>query len=121
MKRYEGCQRKKTTHSKYTHSCSIYSQTKVSDGMGGYTYTPVLFATVFVEFWKQRAAEAIENLRIDSPETITIELLYIAGVDHTQTITSNESGRVFDIKTVINDKEENRKLILMCRELVDAS
>ncbi len=121
MKRYEGCKRKKTTHSKYTHSCAINTKTKVSDGMGGYTYTSVLFATVFVEFWKQTAKESIENLRIDSPETITIGLQYLDGINHTQEIVSNENGRVFDIKTVINVKEENRELLLMCRELVDAS
>ncbi|MCP4553085.1 MAG: phage head closure protein [Bacteroidetes bacterium] len=121
MKRYEGCKRKKTTHSKYKHSCTIHSFTKVSDRMGGYVKTPVVFATVFVEFWKQTAKQAVENLREDSPETIIINLQYIAGVDETQTITSNENGRVFEIKTSINVKEENRELLLMCRELVDGS
>lgn len=117
------CKKKynESSHTKYNHSCTVYVQTLTSDNMGGYNLSDGTATVVFVEFWKQKAAETVENLRISSPETITIELPYIAGIDHTQNIKSNVNGRVFDIKTVINDKEENRKLLLMCRELVDAS
>ena len=104
--------------SQLIHVAEIYTETKVADGIGGYTRTWALLDTVRCRFTPKSGREALLQERIRNPITHTVIMRYRNDFDHNAKLIYD--GREFNIKSVIDIKERKRWLTVDAIENVNA-
>jgi len=98
------------------HSIELQSYTSTPDGMGGSVDVYATEETVWAEFMSQ---SAIEKARAAAPTmTIThvLQIRYLPGVKGSWRI--KYGTRFFSLVSVVNPKERNVALQLVCNEVL---
>jgi SPP1 family predicted phage head-tail adaptor len=93
---------------------TIQSQTRTSDGMGGWTETWATLATVWAAVWPVSAREILKAGQTSMEITHRIKIRYRAGVDPSYRILFGT--RYFSIMSIINVGERGEWLELLCKE-----
>lgn len=93
----------------------IQSATETQDSFGAISTTWSTFADVYADIMPIRGNEFFIVHQEKSQATIKFTIRYLSGLTTKHRILYD--SRVFDIESIINIKERNREMILMCREL----
>ena len=93
---------------------TLQYQTKVADGMGGFTVSWVDAATVWAAIWPVSAAETIQAAMT------TMTITHRIRIRHREVLRSSWriywSGRYFNIVSIIDPSTQHRWLDLMVKE-----
>ena len=89
-------------------------QTKVADGMGGFTVSWVDAATVWAAIWPVSATETIQAAMTTMTITHRIRIRYRARLRASWRVSW--AGRYFNIVSPIDPNMAHRWLDLMCKE-----
>ena len=92
----------------------LQSQTKVADGMGGFTVAWVDSATVWAAIWPVSAAETIQAAMPTMTITHRIRIRYKAGIKPAWRIVWD--GRYFNIVSIVDPNMAHRWLDIMVKE-----
>lgn len=103
--------------SKLIHSAAIYTESKVADGIGGFTRAWVLLDTVKCRFTPKRGKEVLLQERIKNPITHEVIMRYRDDFNHNAKLVYD--GREFNIKSVIDINERKRWLSIDALENVN--
>lgn len=95
---------------------SIQSETRTSDGRGGYTKTWTTLATVWAQISPLRAAEQVEAGALQGVTVFRATIRYRDDV--TTPMRVLWGSRVFNIRGITNTDERKRFTELLCEEKV---
>lgn len=93
----------------------IQTVSRVSDGAGGVTETWADTATVWASVAPATGNEQFQADQLDSRVSQIVTIRHRAGVLTSQRILFG--ARTFSIQNVLNSKEKNEELVLLCEEL----
>ena len=94
---------------------TLQYQTKVADGMGGFTVSWADTATVFAAIWPTSANERIQAMQEVMTVTHRIRIRYRTGIRASWRVKFG--NRYFSISSIINPSEKNEMLDLLCKEV----
>jgi SPP1 family predicted phage head-tail adaptor len=94
---------------------TLQYQTKVPDGMGGFTTGWVDVASVFAAIWPISASEQVANMQVSMTITHRIRIRYRADIKASWKI--KYGTKYFNIVGIINPNTENEMLDLMVKEV----
>lgn len=92
----------------------IQAQTKVSDGMGGWTVSYSTLATVWAAIWDATASEVNAANQTSLVITHRIRIRYRSAFKSAWRLKFG--NRYFAIVSVVNKNEKNEYLDIMCKE-----
>jgi SPP1 family predicted phage head-tail adaptor len=98
------------------HPVLIQELVAVDDDRGGKTFTPTTRFSQKAAIQPLEGSEHWEAARQDPKLTHAVTIRYRSGIKPKFRVAFGT--RIFNIKFIINENERNRKLILMCEELV---
>lgn len=87
------------------HRVIIQEPSRAGDGMGGKTVTWVEYTKAWISIKPVKAWEKYEAMKMEQPITHKIEMRYQAGITPAMRILYGT--RIFGIKEVINEDEDN--------------
>ena len=93
---------------------TLQYQTKVADGMGGFTVSWVDAATVWSAIWPVSASETIQAAMTTMTITHRIRIRYRAGLRASWRVSWG--GKYFNIVSIINPNMSNRWLDILVKE-----
>ena len=93
---------------------TLQYQTKVADGMGGFTVSWVDAATVWSAIWPVSATETIQADKTTMIITHRIRIRYRSGIRASWRVSWG--GKYFNIVSIINPNMSNRWLDVMVKE-----
>lgn len=93
---------------------SIQAVTQTSDGQGGFTESWTTSATVWASIEPLKGWERMQAMQVQTPVTHKLVMRYRSGVSTGMRILYK--ARVFAIKEVINEMEQDRFLIIKAIE-----
>jgi SPP1 family predicted phage head-tail adaptor len=96
------------------HRIALQYQTKVADGMGGFTVVWVDSATVWAAIWPVSAAETIQAAQTTMTITHRIRIRYRAGIKASWRIAWD--SRYFNIVSIVDPNMDHRWLDVMVKE-----
>jgi SPP1 family predicted phage head-tail adaptor len=110
------CDRTKINYDRTTLDkfITINTQTNADDGLGGSADTPLKFCDTWAQILPMTAKEARENMRLEANITHNIRIRYKTGITAKMTVTFG--SRTFEITGVINPKEANKWIDMVCNE-----
>ncbi len=98
------------------HRVEIHKATETANDFGELTLAPAIDSTVWAAIEPLSGQELFEARQVHGEVTHKITMRHGATV--TVDYQLMEGARVFDIVSIINPKESNRELVLMCKESV---
>lgn len=98
------------------HKIIIQSSTVTKDDYGAEVSTWEDFTTVYSSIEPLRGQELFASQQTYNKVISKIRLRYIAGIKTDMRV--NYNGRLFDIEAIINIRELNKELHLVCSEIV---
>lgn len=96
------------------HKITIQSETRTSDGAGGWDRTWTNFANARAEIKPLRGAEQFRAMNLEDSITHKITIRYRSGITSHMRIVFGT--RIMNIRSVINIDERNRWLEIMADE-----
>lgn len=96
------------------HRLALQSLSRVADGQGGWTESWATEATVSAMIEPMKGYERFQAQQVQTPVTHKITIRYRSGVTTKKRFLFG--SRVFEIKEVTNENEENRYLIIRALE-----
>ena len=96
------------------HRVALQYQTKVPDGMGGFTTAWVDAASVWAAIWPVSASETIQAAQATMTITHRIRIRYRAVLKAGWRISY--AGRYFNLVSIIDPNMDHRWLDIMCKE-----
>jgi len=93
---------------------TLQYQTKIPDGMGGWTVTWVDGATIFAGIWPVSANETIAANAVSMTISHRIRIRYRSTLKPSWRVKFG--NRYFAIVSIINPNERNAMIDLMCKE-----
>ncbi|MBP3955401.1 phage head closure protein [Gemmata sp. G18] len=96
------------------HRVTVQSLTRAADGQGGFTEAWVDGATVWAGIKPKKAYERFQAMQLATPITHEITMRYRPDV--TSASRLKYGARVFEVKEVINEDEQNRFLTVRAIE-----
>ena len=103
-----------TRGGQYRHYITIQQRVDAVDGFGQPQPTWSTFAQVFAAVEPLNGREFFAANQFETEVTVRIKIRYLSGV--TTKMRVNWSGKVYDIKSIINISERDKIMQLMCRE-----
>lgn len=103
-----------TSPSELNKGVTFQHQTKVPDGMGGFTVTWTAAATAWAAIWPVSAAETIQAGQAVMTVTHRIRIRYRSVLKPSWRISW--AGRYFNIVSIIDPNMAHRWLDILCRE-----
>lgn len=98
------------------HRVIIQIPVEVKDSFGSVNIEWQEFCTVWAAIYPISGKEYFSSKEINSEITTKVKIRYQSGIKPSMRISYNE--RIFEILSVINPKEANRELQLMCKEVI---
>ena len=96
----------------------IQTPTETVDDHGGLAVTFATFDTVSAAILPKVGTEPFEDDRYRATQRVVFEIRYLAGI--TTKMRISYDSRLFDIESIVNVEERNKKLLLITEE-VDTS
>ena len=103
-----------TSPSELSKRVTLQHQTKVPDGMGGFTTTWVDAATVWAAIWPVSASETIQAAQATMTITHRVRIRYRSVLKASWRVSW--AGRYFNLVSTIDPNMAHRWLDLMCKE-----
>lgn len=91
-------------------------QTKVPDGMGGFTTVYATACTIFAAIWPTSASEQVKANAVTMVATHRVRIRFRSVIKASWRILFGT--RYFSIVSIINPSESNEWLDLLCKEVV---
>lgn len=98
------------------HRLTILIPYQLYNWGGGGTISWITYATVWGEIIPLRGKERFDDDKIKADISHVIKIRYKKGITPSMRITFND--RIFDIKNILNKKEEDRELQIECLEVL---
>ncbi len=99
------------------HHVKIYSLIKVSDGMGSYNNYDVLLDGVLANIYPQKSKEVIENMRLDAPSILKINISFRDDIKTNMKVLIVKSDKLYEIVAEPIDKDtKNKSLDILLKE-----
>ncbi len=105
-----------TSPSELNRRITIQSPTNVADGMGGFTVTWAVAATVWAAIWPVGANEIIQSDKTTMTVTHRIRIRYRSVISSSWRVSY--AGRYFNIVSIIDPNMAHVWLDILCREAV---
>jgi SPP1 family predicted phage head-tail adaptor len=96
------------------HRLALQALSRVSDGQGGHTESWATEATLWGAIEPVKGYERYQAQQVQTPVTHKITVRYRGGVTTKKRFLFG--SRVFDIKEVLNENEDNRYLVIRALE-----
>lgn len=96
------------------HAIIIETVTETQTASGSLSESWAPYATVWADMQPMRSTETFQADQDYAQRDTKFIIRYQSGITHKMRI--NYSGRIFDIKTLINLKERNRTIEIIARE-----
>jgi len=103
-----------TSPSELNKRITLQYQTKIPDGMGGFTVIWFGSATVWAAIWPVSASETIQAAQATMTITHRIRIRYRAALSPSW--RTSWAGRYFNIVSILDPNMAHRWLDVMCRE-----
>lgn len=98
----------------------LQSESRTSDGGGGFATTWSTLATVWGRVVPRRGAERREADRVEDATVVEFEIRYRTGISAAQRLVHVPTGDTYNIRSVINPDARRRFLRLVCERGVAA-
>ncbi|MFQ5783607.1 MAG: phage head closure protein [Alphaproteobacteria bacterium] len=96
------------------HRVALQSAVETADGGGGFGVAWSDVATVWAAIEPLKGTERLRAQRLENPVSHKVTIRYRGGV--TAAMRLKFGTRIFDIRAVINPRERNQRLELLCEE-----
>lgn len=98
------------------HKITIQETTETRDTVGSVINTWSTFLVARAEINPRIGKEYFDSDRLNADNTVLFRIRYRSGILTKQRISWD--SRVFDITSLINLRERNREILIMCEEVV---